>query len=134
MRSQWSRSGFTLMEVLVATVIVGMALGVAIAGIAQGHRVSFRASQAKKAAVVAEEVLHLFSDQQEPFSDSEGRSELVDGWGWYVETVEPAVNVTTEDGVPVQVDLSGIEAVRVGLRPPSGAAPFQLYFLTGVPE
>ncbi len=132
-----SRSGFTLMEVLVATAITGIALGVLLSGFAMGHRQAFRGDMARKAAGAAEVVLFRLNSDENGFPESdEGEIEGYDGWTYRVESRELVLDITEPGGLPEEVDQggegeSGIEVpelmeVNLSIIPPDGSHPFVL--------
>jgi prepilin-type N-terminal cleavage/methylation domain-containing protein len=91
-----SKKGFSLMEVLVATAITGIALGIALSGISLGHRQTFRGKLALEAASIAEVVLMENKEKLSTFSTIAGDVNGYPGWTYKIEFKEIFV-----DGVEV---------------------------------
>lgn len=80
-----SQKGFTLMEVLVATAICGIALGIALSGLSQGHQSYMRALLMEDAGTAARLVMHKTSSFNQDSSDEmEGEIEGMEGWSYSV--------------------------------------------------
>ncbi len=133
----FSSAGFTLMEVLVATAITGIALGVLLSGFAQGHRQAFRGDMARKAAGAAEVVLHKLNSDENGFPQSdEGDIDGYEGWTYRIESRELVLDITEPGGLPGEDEedsegASGIEVpelmeVSLSIIPPDGSHPFML--------
>ena len=133
-----SCAGFTLMEVLVATAITGIALGVLLSGFAQGHRQAFRGDMYRKAAGAAEVVLHMLNSEGNGFPESDsGEIDGYEGWTYRVESRELVLDISEpggmaeEDGQEGAEEESGIEVpelmeVSLSIIPPDGYHPFVL--------
>ncbi|OCC16305.1 hypothetical protein DBT_0122 [Dissulfuribacter thermophilus] len=81
-----SQKGFTLMEVLVATAICGIALGIALSGLSQGHQSNMRAVLMEEAGRAARLVMHKTSslNQESSKEEMEGEIEGMEGWSYSV--------------------------------------------------
>jgi prepilin-type N-terminal cleavage/methylation domain-containing protein len=116
-------TGFTLLEVLVATAVTGIALGVLMSTIAQGHRQSFRGDMERKAGIIAETVMqHALSGDD--ISTGSGEAEGYPGWSYSVELREPEVRVTDDSDNPVEIELEGLAELVVTITPPGNARHF----------
>ncbi len=137
--TSFANAGFTLMEVLVATAITGIALGVLLSGFAQGHRQAFRGDMARKAAGAAKVVLHMLDSSGEQFPESDsGDIEGYEGWTYRLESKELVVDIRegglqesdTSEGEEESAD-SGVEVpelreVSLSIIPPNNVHPFVL--------
>lgn len=121
-----SSSGFTLIEVLVATVIMGIALGVLVSGFAQGHRQAFRGDMAREAAYTAESVLYELSHEFESLSSIEGDVEGNPGWSYRVEIRDLVLNITAEDQEEKEIAIREIKELVLTILPPHNAHSFVL--------
>ncbi len=128
-------AGFTLMEVLVATAITGIALGVLLSSFALGHRQSFRGDLARKAAIAAETVLAMYDRDPDGFPQADsGDVPGMEEWKYSIESRELILHIkeprgdeeteteTAEEGIEIP------ELMEVSLRiiPPENAHPFIL--------
>jgi len=135
-----SSSGFTLIEVLVATAIMGISLGVLLSGFAQGHRQAFRGDMAREAAYIAESVLyglpHEFrgqmSDVRRRMSDigslSSGEEDVEDhpGWSYKVEVRDLVLKITVQDQEEKEIEVPEMKELVLTVHPPYNAHPFVL--------
>lgn len=130
-------SGFTLMEVLVATALTGIALGVLLSGFAQGHRQAFRGDMARKAADAARVVLYGFTNNSEGFPESDsGDIKGFEGWTYRLESKKLMLDISSKnkimtDGRTMQEGKTGVEVpelreINLGIIPPGGSHPFVL--------
>jgi len=119
-------SGFTLIEILVATAIMGISLGVLLSGFAQGHREAFRGDMAKKAAGIAESVLYKLSG--EPGSLSSGRGEIEDhpGWSYEIKIRDLVVKMAAQGQEEKGLDVPELKEYVLTIHPPYKAHPFVL--------
>ncbi len=130
--------GFTLMEVLVATAITGIALGVLLSGFAQGHRQAFRGDMARRAAAAAQVVLHQFRTSEDGFPEEDsGEIEGFDGWRYRLESKGLAVRISEtgsgqdesgeEEETPgLELEVPELREVELSVIPPGGNHPFVL--------
>lgn len=121
-----SSSGFTLIEVLVATVIMGIALGVLVSGFAQGHRQAFRGDMAREAAYIAESVLYELSHELESLSSIEEDVEGNPGWSYRVEVRDLVLNITAEDQEEKEIAIPELKELVLTVQPPYNAHSFVL--------
>ena len=130
--------GFTLMEVLVATAITGIALGVLLSGFAQGHRQAFRGDMARKAAAAAQVVLHQFKTSREGFpAEDSGDIEGFDGWRYSLVSKGLVVRIgeagtgegdsgEEEETQGQELEVPELDEVELSIFPPGGSHPFVL--------
>ncbi|MEA1866495.1 MAG: type II secretion system protein [Thermodesulfobacteriota bacterium] len=129
-----SSSGFTLIEVLVATAIMGISLGVLLSGFAQGHRQAFRGDMARQAATIAESVLYGMANELESLSSSEEDVEDHPGWSYKVETRDLVLKITAQDQDQDQdqdqeekeIEIPELKELVLTVQPPYNAHPFVL--------
>jgi prepilin-type N-terminal cleavage/methylation domain-containing protein len=119
-------SGFTLIEVLVATAIMGIALGVLLSGFAQGHRQAFRGDMAREAAYIAESVLYGLSHELESLSSIEEEVEDHPGWSYKVEVRDLVLKITAQDQEEKEIEIPELEELVLTVQPPYNAHPFVL--------
>ncbi len=112
------RSGFTLMEVLVATAIVGIALGVALAAIANGRGQMWRGQLSREAAEIAKEVAYSIARKGEIPVDMEPKGHP----GWRVSVQEGSAQFTLTDEASTLLDLGeeDLRKVTVTVTSPDG--------------
>ncbi|MEA3386255.1 MAG: type II secretion system protein [Thermodesulfobacteriota bacterium] len=120
-------SGFTLIEVLIATAIMGISLGVLLSGFAQGHRQAFRGDMAREAAYIAESVLYgLATNELESLSLSEEDVEDHPGWSYKVETRDLVLKITAQDQEEKEIEIPELTEFVLTVRPPYDAHSFVL--------
>ncbi len=120
-----SSSGFTLIEVLVATAIMGISLGVLLSGFAQGHRQAFRGDMAREAAYIAESVLHgLATNEPESLSSNEEDVEDHPGWSYKVEVRDLVVKMADQE--KKEIEVPELKELIFTVQPPYNAHPFVL--------
>ncbi|NMX22500.1 type II secretion system protein [Dissulfurirhabdus thermomarina] len=132
-------AGFTLLEVLVATAVTGIALGVLLSGFAMGHRQALRGDRARVAAELAE---GLFQAALEGAEGLDAGPAEVPGWpGWRYgldrRAAEVAVRPAGAEGAAAPeeaTEVAGLERLTLTLYPPGGAPPFVLEALAPAPE
>ncbi len=117
--------GFTLLEVLVATAIIGISMGVLMSGLAQSHRQAYRGKLAMEAASVAQDLLRRF--QEKGFPDAadapvEGR----EGWHYQTKVQDLTIKVRTGGMEQKELDVSDLREFTLTIHPPENAAPFIL--------
>ncbi|MEF3168002.1 MAG: type II secretion system GspH family protein [Deltaproteobacteria bacterium] len=112
---------FTLIEVLVATAIAGIALGVLLAGISLGHRQAYRGAMATEAAKIAEYL--LFMSQRDPDVLEKKDVELTGhpGWSYEAEVRDLVVRIDGEDH-----EAEDLEELIIRIYPPEDAPAFIL--------
>lgn len=128
--------GFTLIEVLVATAITGIVLGVLLSGIGMGHTQAFRGDMKRTAAHIAERLLREAVQDPMALSDDSGDVEGYAGWSYRIELQD--VNVTVkapifdqeDDGdnelEERQLELPEFRVLILKVIPPDDAPPFTL--------
>jgi len=125
-----SSSGFTLIEVLVATAIMGISLGVLLSGFAQGHRQAFRGDMAREAAYIAESVLYGLPHELESLSSSEEDVEDHPGWSYKVEIRDLVLKITAQDQDQDQeekeIEVPELKELVLTVQPPYDAHSFVL--------
>ena len=119
-----SSSGFTLIEVLVATAIMGISLGVLLSGFAQGHRQAFRGDMAREAAYIAESVLYGLANELESLSSSEEDVEDYPGWSYKVEIQYLVVKMADQE--EKEMEVPELKELILTVQPPYNAHPFVL--------
>ncbi|MGB9712182.1 MAG: type II secretion system protein [Dissulfurimicrobium sp.] len=119
-------SGFTLIEVLVAIAIVGIALGVILSSIAMGHREAFRGDQAREAAEIAGDILRDLGDGGGSITAGSGKVEGHPGWSYSIVVRDAAVTLQNEDMGEKDLDTPGLVEVVLKIFPPGNGAPFVL--------
>ncbi len=117
-------SGFTLIEVLVATAIMGIALGVLLSGFAQGHRQAFRGDTAREAAFIAESVLYDLFSESESLSPCDGEVEDRPGWKYEVDVRDLIIKMPEEE--EQEVEVPELREFVLTVHPPDNARSFVL--------
>lgn len=123
----FNSKGFTLMEVLVASAITGIALGVLMATIAQGHRQAFRGDMERKAGIIAEKIMFLAI--RDPESAETGNSDVpgFEGWTYSLKLREADLKVHKGTGEePMEIDTQDLSEMVITIVPPDGTRPFQV--------
>ncbi len=110
--------GFTLLEVLVATAIVGIGLGVALAAISHARGQVWRGEQIREAAMLLRQAAY---DLLEDRFDGGEKPNTPPGWS-VAAREEDGANVTLmdENGTAIPVDPSGLRTVTIEALSPSG--------------
>ncbi len=121
-----SNRGFTLMEVLVATAITGIAIGVCMAIFAQGHSQAFRGSQVKTAYGIAVRLLDTWKSLKKYPSSESGQVEANPGWSYVVESAPVSARITTPDGETRVVESDELTAITLKIIPPDKKRSFSL--------
>ncbi len=92
--------GFTLIEVLVAVAICGIALGVALSGLSQGHRATERALSMERAGRAMQMALLALASKEDEDLDQgvalEGEIPGMEGWEYRVEVGPLSLKLTHE--------------------------------------
>jgi len=121
-----NQNGFTLIEVLVATAICGIALGVALSGISQGHRSMARAALMEDVGRAAGLVMHQMA-LKDGNEEIEGEIDGMPGWRYSVEFQDlvlniKEVNATDERAEKDQgpIEIQDLEKRIVKIIPPRG--------------
>ncbi len=96
--------GFTLLEVLVALLIIGISLGVVFQSFSQAKRISWKADEKMERVRIAQ---NLFADStliREVLREREKDGDVPDETGWrYSIRVEPLVLESEEDNQPIKI-------------------------------
>jgi len=121
-----SSTGFTLMEVLVATAITGIAIGVCMAIFAQGHSQAFRGSQVKTAYGIAVRLLDTWKSLKKYPSSENGEVEANPGWSYVVESTPVSAKITTPDGETRVVESEELTSITLKIIPPDKKRSFSL--------
>ena len=118
--------GFTLLEVLVATAITGIALGVVMSLLAQGHRQAYRGDISKTAAAVAAQlVTHWQSKGKFPASEH-GEMDGFQGWSYTVESEPLSTTITLPTGEIKEVQPDELVALTITINSPAQTGKFRL--------
>jgi len=120
--------GFTLMEVLVATAITGMALGVILSLLAQGHRQAYRGDISRMAAEASVNLLDRWQSKGKFPSSEQGDIEDFSGWTYSIESRPLVTHVTLPSGQTRQVEPEELVEIDLTLNPPGNAKKFKLAF------
>ncbi len=123
--------GFTLLEVLVATAIVGIALGTLLGGFAMGHRQAFRGDITREAASIAEDLLNRYYSEAEIPDSDEGEVKDHPGWRFRMELHGLKVAISHEDKEPVESEVPGLKEMIIEIIPPH-SSPLKL--ITWIPS
>lgn len=127
-------NGFTLMEVLIATAITGIALGVILSIISQGHREFFRGVMAEEAGNIANQLILQLSSPEEWKSGS-GSLDTHSDWSY---EIIPLDEITVRDTVPGmgerEIKVDDLLAADIILKAPqeAGRFSFSAYYLKTV--
>ena len=108
------RAGFTLLEVMVALLIIGASLAALFGGFYQSKRLAWRAEE----RLTATRLLHnLLQDRQlllQAAGDGQARGRVEEAAGWrYEMTAEPLV-IASADGE--ELEVKGMNRITVCLR------------------
>lgn len=129
------QKGFTLMEVLVATAICGIALGVALSGLSQGHRATQRAILMEQAGQALRLVKMQISSQEfqgllAHHGMIEDEIDGMDGWSFKVSTKDLVIRLkrvsnpmdekTEEEDAPEPVTMDHLKEISIQLKDPQG--------------
>jgi len=121
-----SNGGFTLMEVLVATAITGIALGVVMSLLAQGHRQAYRGDVSRIAAAVATRLIDNWQTKGRYPSAEEGDLEEFKGWSYSLKSEPLSTRVTLPSGDARDVEPDELVAVHLRITPPGKGRTFSL--------
>lgn len=117
-----SRSGFTLLEVLVALAILGIGIGVIVQGFGQGLRIRRDAADSVRLIIAAQRFLgQLVALEEAPDTEEEGEEE---GFLWLI---TPVAIERTDDTPPG----AALVEVRLTVTSPTGRS---LQLTTLLPE
>lgn len=126
------------MEVLVATALTGIALGVLLSGFAQGHRQAFRGDMARRAADAARVVLYGFTHDMNGFPESDsGGIEGFEGWTYRLESRELILDLRDKNGIIMTsgqdmeegepgIEIPQLREITLTIIPPGNSHPFVL--------
>ncbi len=123
--------GFTLLEVLVATAIVGIALGVLLGGFAMGHRQAFRGDITREAASIARDLLNEYYSETEIPDSDEGEVRDHPGWRFRMELQGLKVAISHKDTKPVEIEVPELRKMIIEIIPPA-SPPLRL--ITWIPS
>ena len=97
-------SGFTLLEVLVALIVLAMSLGVTFQALSQSGRISWKADRYSEAARIAQNLLADTEWVRLAIKDKDRKGELKEEEGWrYLVTVEPLTLKMDEEEEAVEI-------------------------------
>ncbi|MEZ0328030.1 MAG: prepilin-type N-terminal cleavage/methylation domain-containing protein [Dissulfuribacterales bacterium] len=117
-------NGFTLMEVLIATAITGIALGVILSIISQGHREFFRGVMAEEAGNIANQLILQLSSTDE-WKNASGSLDTHSDWSY---EMIPQDEITVRDIVPGigerEIKVDELLAADIILKAPQEAGRF----------
>ncbi len=119
-------AGFTLMEVLVATAITGIALGVVMGLLSQGHRQAYRGDLSEKAAAAATALIDNWQSKHKFPASGQGDIEGMKGWTYKVETEPLKTKFTLPSGETREVEPDKLVAVYLDIMPPGRKHHFRL--------
>ncbi|MDX1606524.1 MAG: type II secretion system protein [Candidatus Competibacterales bacterium] len=123
MLSSPGQRGFTLLELLVAFVILSLALGVLLQTFGQGLRNAALTEEYTLATLHAESVLATIGTEQ-PLTEGESSGEFEDGYEWQI-SVRRYEDPDAEELLPEV----GITPYRVSVRVSWGNAPQRIFEL-----
>jgi prepilin-type N-terminal cleavage/methylation domain-containing protein len=96
--------GFTLLEVLVALIVLAMSLGITFQALSQSGRISWKADRYSEAARIAQNLLADTDWVRQAIKDKDRQGELKGENGWrYSVTVEPLTLKMDEEEGPVEI-------------------------------
>jgi len=96
--------GFTLLEVLVALIVLAMSLGVTFQALSQSGRISWKADRYSEAARIAQNLLADTEWVRLAIKDKDRKGELKEEEGWrYSVTVEPLTLKMDEEEEAVEI-------------------------------
>ncbi len=124
-----SSRGFTLMEVLVATAITAVAIGVTLSLFAQGHSQAFRGQKASNAAEIASRLIDTWRVTKKYPREEEGEVEFVPGWRYSVRSKEARAQITLPSGEKVLIEPKGVTEIVLEIIPPDRKSNFVLTFM-----
>ncbi len=124
----FAQNGFTLMEVLVATAITGIAIGVTMALFAQGHTQAFRGNRAQKAAEIAIRLIDSWRVNKAYPAEEEGEIDSEPGWKYKVITTDIKAELTLPTGQIHVIEPDKAKEVILKIIPPDKKRSFQLTF------
>ncbi len=116
------------MEVLVATAITGIAIGVCMALFAQGHSQAFRGQQARIASQIAVRLIDGWKARKKFPSSESGQTEVFSGWMYYVESAPVSAKIALPDGQTRTVDADDLTQITLKIVPPDKKRDFVLTF------
>ncbi len=120
--------GFTLMEVLVATAITGIAIGVSMAIFAQGHSQAFRGKQVSTASQIAIQLLDEWKAKKKYPESESGEVENVPGWSYEVISAPVSTSITLPDGSAKEIETDELTQITLKVLPPDRKRAFVLTF------
>ncbi len=118
-------AGFSLLEVLIATAIVGIAMGVLMSGLAQSHGQAYRGKLTMDAATVAQDLIRRFQEKGFPSSE-EGTVDGRAGWRYLAEVRDLSVKIRTQGEEEKELEVPELREFVLTIQPPDNAVPFML--------
>ncbi len=121
--------GFTLLEVLVATAITGIAIGVCMAIFTQGHSEAFRGAEVKTACNIAVRLLDRWKSLKRYPASESGEVESNPGWSYILKESGPVSSaVTLPDGETRMIESDELTEITLRIVPPDRKRDFSLTF------
>ncbi len=114
------------MEVLVATAITGIALGVVMGLLAQGHRQAYRGDISGRAAEMATRLMTQWQSKGKFPASEQGELEGFSGWTFQVATEPLSTKITLPSGSTREVQPEELTAVTLTISPPGEKKKFSL--------
>ncbi len=118
--------GFTLMEVLVATAITGIAIGVVMSLLAQGHSQAYRGDVSRVAAAIATRLIDDWQAKGHYPSSEKGELDGFPGWSYRVEAQPLATSITLPSGEVKEVEPEKLVVVDLLIDPPGKGPELKL--------
>ena len=116
------------MEVLVATAITSIAIGVIIAIFTQGHSQAFRGKQAKKAAAIAMRLIDTWRVNKSYPLEEEGDIDSEPGWKYEVSIKDIKTEIVLPSGESRILEPDKAKEVILKIIPPDKRRSFVLTF------
>ena len=114
------------MEVLVATAITAIALGVIMSLLAQGHRQAYRGDLSRTAAAIATRLIDNWQATGKFPSTQEGEAREFKGWSYTVNSSPLSTQVTLPSGDEKDVETDKLVAIKIMIKSPDKGPSFNL--------